>query len=348
MMKALFYIPLFSLICALSLGQTVELSLSANAGTEGTGPVIDVIATTSSNVIGSQTVDVTVSGTGITTDDYILSNTTITIADGTNMGTVTFTIEDDVIDEFDETASIQISNPGPDITPGTVMSLDVTITDNDPEPTVTLSASSNTIAENGGSTTLTAELSAISGKDVTVNLSYINISTTAADYSGATSIVIPAGDMNATTAITGQDDSDVEGDESFTVEIASVTNGVEDSTPQEETITITDDDIPAPTTVELSLSANAGTEGTGPVIDVIATTSSNVIGPQTVDVTVSGTGITTDDYILSNTTITIANGTNMGTVTFTIEDDAIDEFDETASIQISNPGPDITPGTVMS
>ncbi|WP_221420405.1 hypothetical protein, partial [Fulvivirga sp. M361] len=82
-----------------------------------------------------------------------------------------------------------------------------------PEPTVTLSASSNTIAENGGSTTLTAELSAISGKDVTVNLSYINISTTAADYSGATSIVIPAGDMNATTAITGQDDSDVEGDE---------------------------------------------------------------------------------------------------------------------------------------
>ncbi|WP_221420362.1 Ig-like domain-containing protein [Fulvivirga sp. M361] len=52
--------------------------------------------------------------------------------------------------------------------------------------------------------------------------------------------------MNATTAITGQDDSDVEGDESFTVEIASVTNGVEDSTPQEETITITDDDTPAP------------------------------------------------------------------------------------------------------
>jgi len=119
---------------------TVDLSVSSNNGSEASASVITVTATASAAVSVDQTVDLIVSGTGITTGDYTLSNTTITIPSGNTAGTVTFTVTDDALFEGEETATLTISSLSSGLLPGTTISQDIVIADNDAAPpTVDLS-----------------------------------------------------------------------------------------------------------------------------------------------------------------------------------------------------------------
>ena len=126
------YLPFNTTAFTLAAIPTVELSVSANAGTEAASTVITVTATASAAVAGDQTVDLAVTGTGITGGDYTLSNAVITILDGQTTGSVTFTIFDDMVYEGTETATLTISNPTSGITLGTTLVQNVAITDNDP------------------------------------------------------------------------------------------------------------------------------------------------------------------------------------------------------------------------
>ncbi|EIJ41121.1 putative extracellular nuclease [Beggiatoa alba B18LD] len=110
---------------------TVTLSLSASTGDETTATVITLTATASSAVSGDQTLDISVTGTGVTASDYTLSSATMTILSGQTTGTVTFTIVDDTDVEGTETATLTLSNPSAGISLGSPVSQAVTITDND-------------------------------------------------------------------------------------------------------------------------------------------------------------------------------------------------------------------------
>jgi Ca2+-binding RTX toxin-like protein len=109
----------------------VNLSLSSSAGTEAGTTIITVTATASSAVSGNQTVNLGVSGTGITASDYYLSNTTITIPNGQTSGSVSFIVADDAIAEGTETATLTISTPSAGISLGATTSQNITITNND-------------------------------------------------------------------------------------------------------------------------------------------------------------------------------------------------------------------------
>ena len=100
--------------------------------------------------------------------------------------------------------------------------------------------------------------------------------------------------------------------------------------------------------VNLSVSASIGTESGSTVITVTATSAAVVTGNQTVNLAVTGAGVTGADYLLSSTVITIPNGLSTGSVTFTIQDDAIPEGTETAFLTISNPSAGLTLGAVTT
>lgn len=117
-----------------SCGTTVSLSASANAGTETDQTVITLTATLSAPAVGQQLISLAVSGTNITSTDYLLSSTLITIADGSTNGTVTFTILDDADIETLETAVITISGISPGIFLGSPISQSIAITDSDTPP----------------------------------------------------------------------------------------------------------------------------------------------------------------------------------------------------------------------
>ena len=135
----------------------------------------------------------------------------------------------------------------------------ITITENESAPTVTLSTSGSSIAENAGSSlTLTATLSVATTADVTVALSTSGTATEGTDYTDGSGniddITISAGSTTGTVNFTPTNDSVYEGDETATIAISSVSGGsATESGSQSVTITISEDES-APT-VTLSTSA---------------------------------------------------------------------------------------------
>jgi hypothetical protein len=110
----------------------------------------------------------------------------------------------------------------------------------EPVNNVTLSVDNTSIDEDGGIAMLTATLSSDTTVDITVNLVYSGTATATADYTGATSITITAGNTTGMVAITGVDDADEEASETIGVKISSA--NVEIGIPDSVGVTIRDND----------------------------------------------------------------------------------------------------------
>lgn len=108
---------------------TVDLSLSGNLALESAGTQLTLTATTSAPVAQEQTVQVLISGTGITAGDYQLSSATITIPANSSTGTATFTVLNDGIAELHETVRISLANPSEGIVLGSAASQTALIVD---------------------------------------------------------------------------------------------------------------------------------------------------------------------------------------------------------------------------
>ena len=84
----------------------------------------------------------------------------------------------------------------------------ITITDDDPAPTVSLALTGSPMAESGGTSTVTATLSAVSSLPVTVNLTFGGTATNVSDYTrSGTSITIPAGSTQGAVTLTSVADA---------------------------------------------------------------------------------------------------------------------------------------------
>jgi hypothetical protein len=205
------------------------------------------------------------------------------------------------------------------------------------QPTVTLSAGSTSIGENGGSTTLTATLSAAYIAPVTVTLSTSGTATSGTDYSiSATTITIAAGSTTSSVTLTATNDAVFEGNETVIVAVSGVTNGTESGT-QQQTVTITDDETGP--SVSISSSFSVSTEG-GSGLTITATQSATSSFSTTVNFSFSGTATYGTDYNM-NSSITIPAGSTSATTSMVPVDDANDEATETIIIDVSS----VTNGT---
>ncbi len=217
-----------------------SVTLAASPVSIGEASGVSTVTATLSAVSGKQvTVNLAFSGTA-GGSEYTASATSIVIPTGSASGSITVTAVDDTLDEADETVVVDISS----VTNGTesgVQQATVTITDNDPLPSVTLGLTGSPLAENGGVATVTAALSAVSGRSVTVNLAFTGAAA-AGDYTASgTAILVPAGSLSASITLTGVNDLVDEDAEQIVVDISTVTNGTESGS-QQVTATITDDD----------------------------------------------------------------------------------------------------------
>ena len=239
---------------------TVNLSVSSNAGTEAGTTVITVTATASSSVSSDQTVNLGVTGTGITAGDYNLSNSTITIPNGQTTGSVTFTVVDDVLVEGTETAILTISSPSSGITLGGTTSQNITIADNDTPatPTVNLSVSSNAGTEAGTTiitVTATASSAVSSNQNVALAVSGTDI-TTSDYYLSNPTITIPSGQTTGSVNFIVADDAIAEGTETATLTISNPSTGLSLGGTTTQNITITNNNNSFLTKVGGAISAN--------------------------------------------------------------------------------------------
>ena len=121
-------------------------------------------------------------------------------------------------------------------------------------PTVNLSTSPSSFAENGGIATLTATLSTASTENTYVTLSLSGNATVSSDYTLSDNITITAGNTTGTASLTGTNDSINEGTEQIVVDILNVSGGAgatEDGD-QRVTVTIDDDDLPVVSATNLA------------------------------------------------------------------------------------------------
>ena len=325
---------------------TIQLSAVGSSVAEN-GADITLTATLS----GSTHQDVVVSllGTGTANSGLDYSISDITITAGNTTGTSAFEpIEDSLFEGVTETAAISIvAVSGGGATENGTQSVDISITESDSAPTVTLASSANSVSEGGSSLTLTATLSVASTSAVTVAINTSGSAVEGTDYSTISDITISAGSTSGTASFTVTDDSVYEGTEAATVSIGTVTGSSASAAGSgtSASITLSDNEI-APTVTLSSSSANIFEDGSA--ITLTATLSNVADEAVTVPINTSGTATEGTDYAAISD-ITISAGTTTGSTTITPTNDNVSEGAETITVSFGTlSGADATSGNTAS
>jgi hypothetical protein len=318
---------------------TVSFSTDTQSEAEGSGDMT-ITADLSGESGSDVTVPYTLSGSATEVDDYTIDPDPLVITAGNLTADITISVVDDALDEDDEDVVVTMGTPV-NADPGTTTEHTATITDDDPLPTVTFTAGAQSGAENVGTLTVTAELSEISGRDVTVPYILSGSATDVTDYSitPVSPLVIPAGSLSAVLTITVVDDADDEGAEDIVITMDPPVN----ADPGATTIhTATIVDIP---TVAFTTDSQQEAESIGSM--TITAELSAVSGLEvTVPYTLSGDADNTSDFTIAPAPpLYIPAGELSTDITITVIDDLIDEDNETVIVEIDSPV-NADPGTI--
>ena len=323
---------------------TITLELQRVGGSQGT------------ITINIQTID----GTATIVDDYagIPSPLTLSWSEGnTSPKTVTLPIKTDILEEGPETFTMIITSTNPDWL-GTPSVATVTIIDV-PPGTIQFAQADYVVNETAG--TVTLELQRVGGSigELTATIQTKDgTATIVDDYTGIPSpltLIWSNGNTSPkTVTLPIKIDTKVEGDETFTMEIASPNVG----TPSVATVTIID--VP-PGTIQFAQADYVVNETAGTVTLELQRVGGS-IGELTATIqTKDGTATIVDDYtgIPSPLTLIWSNGnTSPKTVTLPIKIDTKVEGDETFTMEIASPNVgtpsvatvtiiDVPPGTIQ-
>jgi chitinase len=324
------------------------LSIADASVTEGDTQLQLVVSLSAPSGLPVSVQYATADGTAVAPADYAAASGTLNFAPGETSHTVSVAVKADALDELDETFGVHLSNP----VEATIARADAagTIRDDDPPPA--LSVAGGTIGEGDTSSrplTFTVQLSVASGRPVTVDFHTADGTAEApADYTATSGTLTFAPGVTTRTvdvAVTG--DTLDEGDETFTLVLAAPSGAtLQDAA---ATGTIQDDDA-LPT---LSVGDASVVEGGSAVLAVPAAPSLRgaaaalvfaielpVATSQPVTVhfaTADGTAVAPADYQATSGDVTFAPGQTVKTVAVAVNDDQIDENDETLALELSAP-----------
>lgn len=273
-------------------------------------------------------------GTASAGSDYTAISQTVTIPAGQTSYLVTVTVADDSWYEGAETAVFTLTNPT-GATLGTPASLTLTINDDETAPTVSFIGNSTSVAENGGSLDVEVQLSATTQHTVTVNIASSNDTATAgSDYTAISqTLTFAPGATSQMVTVAISDDVAEEGNEAFQLTLSNASPIALGNDPV-LSVVILDDDVPP--TVQLQAATASASEGDG---TLLLTVLLEGLTDKTVSVdvaTVDETATAGSDYEPISTTLTFTPGIHSQQVAITLLDDALDEPDETLTVQLSN------------
>ncbi len=265
--------------------------------------------------------------------------------------TVTVTAVADAIDNTGDERTVRITHTvsamGTDYEDETAAAVDVTVTDDDGEPTLSIDAPSVAEGNNGTATmTFKVTLTPASGKPVSVAYAdaTTGTATSATDYAAITggTLNFAAGDTEKTVTVTVNGDTTDEPNETVILRLSSPSNAALSGGAQtlDGTGTITDDDGTPSVTLKLTPTTidESGDDNATTVTASLSGTSS-----QAVTLTVAAAAVSpavAGDYTLSGTNLTIAAGatTSTGAVTITAVDNDVDAANKTVTVSATASG----------
>ena len=324
---------------------SITLTASPTSVEEDDGATtVTVTATLDGSVTLGTATEVTVSvggGTATSGTDYTAVDAfTVTIGANESSGTGTFTLTptNDSLAEGDET--IDVTGMATDFT---VTKAQVTLTDDVPPVQVFFEPDAYTVAEDSA-VTVTVRLDVAPERLVSVPITVANQGdTTAADYAGAPTLVVFAGDETERSFRFGAADDTVDDDgESVVLGFGELPDQVSapDTTarPASATVSITDDDTASGSITLTTLPAAVSESASETTVTVTATLGGSVTLGSATQVTVSvggGTATSGTDYAaVSDFTVTIPKESASGTGTFNLTptNDSLAEGDETIDV----------------
>ena len=326
----------------------VTVSFGAASYTVAEGSTVSVEVKLDQDPERTVTIPITATpGGGAVAADYSGVPANVTFASGDTSKTFTFTATDDTADDDGETVALGFGTRPSGVTAGTPSTTTVNITDDDvPAVTVMFGASAYTAAE-GGQVEVTVTLSADPERTVVVPIEeMLEDGATSGDYSGVpSSVTFASGETSQTITFMATADADNDDGEGVQLSFgAPLPAGVTEGTPNETTVSITDDDVPA---VTVMFGASAYTAAEGGQVEVTVTLSADperaVVVP--IEATPEG-GATSGDYSGVPSSVTFQSGGTSQTITFMATADADNDDGEGVQLSFGAPLPaGVTEGT---
>lgn len=311
---------------------TALLSINDVTMVEGDNGVTDAVFTVSLNAPSAQTVTAKFFASSITAQrvaDFQPTTGLVSFAPGETSKNVFVGVAGDMTDEFDEKVAINLH----EATNALIADRQgaATITDNDAPPSVAI-LNANTL-EITGTLSFGVGLSQSSGKLVAVDFATANgTATSGSDFvSKSGTLNIPAGTSLGSITIDLVNDTIVEPEETFTVNLSAPLNAsIIHAT---GTGTIVDDDE---TLFSLSSNTFVGTEGTEVTITVLR--SGALLGEAFVSyATTDGTANDRRDYSAALGRLRFGTGEPAKTVKVLLTNDVFDDDGESFTIALSDP-----------
>ena len=305
----------------------------------------EVTVTVSLNTApGSElTIPITVTAQGdASTDDYELSDRSVTFGASDTSQQITFTAKSDSVDDDGESVRLTFTSPLPEgVTAGTPAETVVSITDDDAPSSLTVNfgAGTYTVAE-GGTVTVTVTLSDDPERTVEIPVTAVaQGDTSESDYTFPDQVVtFTSGVTSREITFSARQDNVAEGDEEVKLTFDGLPSDVSAGSTEETTVTITN---VAPQT-SLIVSFGVGTyrvdEGAEAQITVSLNTAPG--SELTIPITVTAQGdASTDDYELSARSVTFGASDTSGQITFTAKSDDVDDDNESVRLTFTSPLP---------
>ena len=296
---------------------------------------------------------------GATSADYSGVPANVEIGSGSTSAAFTFTATADTIDDDGESVDLAFGTLPTGVSAGTPDESTISINDDDKPASVAVSfgAAAYTAAE-GSSVTVTVALSDDPEQTVTIPITTTEEGGASSDdYSGVpASVVFNAGETSKTITFTATDDGVDDDGESVQLGFGTLPTtplSVTAGSPNETTVTITDDDVPSVTvsfgsaTYSVEESDDTATSDvTENQVVVTVTLSADPERTVTIPITTDNQGgATSADYSGVPASVEIANGQTSATFTLTATADTIDDDGESVDLGFGTLPTGVTAGT---
>lgn len=290
--------------------------------------------------MGAASVDLATSdGSATAGADYSALTQTLSFIDGEASRVINIPILDDALAEGNEMFTLALGNPGPGAALGAVTDATATIVDVE-AGSFSFSAATYGVGEDAGSLLVTVTRSA--GSTSAASVDYATTSGSAAAGSDFTAtagtLAFTPGQTSATFSVPIIDDAVLDPSESFNLSLSAPTNGATLGAVPAAVATITDNEAPAPGSIDLGASAVSVQESDGTVV-IQVTRSGGSDGAISVDyATGDGSAVSPGDYGANSGTLTWPAGdSSPRTITITLVNDTLPEGPEGFTLTLSNP-----------
>ena len=318
-------------------------------GNPGDTTYFDFVVTRSGNLSGAQTLNWSVAGIGAdgaSADDFVFTAGTVSFVAGETSQTISVPVAGDYRGEANE--NFRLTLTGPEGVVFTHNSADATIIDD--EASLRISATDANKAEGAsGNTdfTFTVTRSGNTTLAATVDWAVAGSTADAADFVGGVlpsgSLSFASGELTKTITVSVQGDVEIEGNETFTVNLSNASTGADIVVGSANGNIISDD-------VEWTLTALSipASEGDGTSSYVYRVTRSGSLAATTLDWSVAGSG--TDaanaaDFVgnlFPSGTLVFAQGQSSQDFTVQIAGDSVLEADEGFTVTLAAPADSLT------